>query len=848
MEDEISVWFNEQPAWMRVAVEQYIINAKIDDSKITKLADICLSEAKGDDCSKYIVSSTNLLMFGTGKSFAIQSISDIKGVNALDTDKAMCFVDKGINVVYGANGSGKSGYIRIFKMVSGATYRENIKPNIYKTKRVNPRCDITIKEDGKSPQTLSCNLLKAGEYGILKRIDIFDSKIAQGYISEEKEASFEPWIFSLFSCLGETAAKVKEELNERKEKVHLEKYNIPEELTDDPEVKLLDKLSYHSKLEEYVKDYNEKDEERLVDLTGKLQIEKNELNIRLNDEKITNLIEIGEYFKSFESFYKADNLEKISALAKDWESKKHAYDLSEELLNKNIDSIDKRKSNNDAWRELWKQARMLFDSIKDKEEKDYTECGGVCPLCHQIIPASLAERMKTIDEYVNGIAASSEQLAKANYCKAIIYPQIVDTHDIIKKIGDVDPDLNEQIVIVNNDLIDNRMSIDNVVDKPVTLKTVDLSKVIISLENIVRGLELENDNLHKLNTVEDQIKIRDEIRALKIKKVMKANEQTIRENISKLQKIQLLNEAVKYTSTNKLTSKSKELAKLHITDAYINRFNDELKKLSGSGLTAQIVQGKGRAGRNPYRVQLCNAEGEYVSPKDILSEGESRAVSLAAFFAEASGRTETCPLIVDDPISSLDYEYEERVIARLAEAAQNRQVIVFTHRISLVVGLSEKLNNSSLFNELSLRATKDRKGIPGSPDVSAGKSDKILNKLINENLPKLNKMDELSEEYKREKHYICQQFRNCVEKSVEEYLLGEVVMRFRRDVQTKRIKCLPSITLSDCDMIDKMMSKYSAYDHSMSYEAPLIEFEVSDIEKDMTDFSSWISARKKNMK
>lgn len=49
-------------------------------------------------------------------------------------------------------------------------------------------------------------------------------------------------------------------------------------------------------------------------------------------------------------------------------------------------------------------------------------------------------------------------------------------------------------------------------------------------------------------------------------------------------------------------------------------------------------------------------------------------------------------------------------------------------------------------------------------------------------------------------------------------------------------------------MIDKMMTKYSAYDHSMSYEAPLIEFEVSDIEKDMTDFSSWISARKKNMK
>jgi len=55
---------------------------------------------------------------------------------------------------------------------------------------------------------------------------------------------------------------------------------------------------------------------------------------------------------------------------------------------------------------------------------------------------------------------------------------------------------------------------------------------------------------------------------------------------------------------------------------------------------------------------------------------------------------------------------------------------------------------------------------------------------------------------------------------------------------------LPSITQTDCDIVDKMMTKYSAYVHSMSSETPLQEFEVLDIEKDMKEFCDWINGRK----
>lgn len=207
MVDNIATWFNEQPAWMRNAVETYIKTGEITESKIRELAEVCLLEAKGEDCSNYKVSESNLLSRATGSSFAIKQISGIKGVNAIDTDKPMVFSKTGMNVIYGTNGSGKSGYIRIFKMISGATYREEIKANIYKANKIAPECTITVEEDGKPSQNLSCNLKNPGEHEILKRIDIFDTKTAQGYVNEEKEAAFEPWIFRLFSALAETASK-----------------------------------------------------------------------------------------------------------------------------------------------------------------------------------------------------------------------------------------------------------------------------------------------------------------------------------------------------------------------------------------------------------------------------------------------------------------------------------------------------------------------------------------------------------------------------------------------------------------------------------------------------------------
>ena len=110
-------------------------------------------------------------------------------------------------------------------------------------------------------------------------------------------------------------------------------------------------------------------------------------------------------------------------------------------------------------------------------------------------------------------------------------------------------------------------------------------------------------------------------------------------------------------------------------------------------------------------------------------------------------------------------------------------------------------------------------------------------------------MDENSEEYTEAIHYICQQIRIYVEKSVEDTLLNEVVLRYRKSVTTyNRIAWLSHITEEDCNLIDEMMTKYSYYDHSMSDETPLQEFTVEEIEDDLNRLISWIDDVKKRQK
>lgn len=380
-------------------------------------------------------------------------------------------------------------------------------------------------------------------------------------------------------------------------------------------------------------------------------------------------------------------------------------------------------------------------------------------------------------------------------------------------------------------------------------RTVNIEALIFRLEAIKSKRADEKEEKNKLLTDDAHVNMLNRIKELNIKKLLCSEKSVLASNIETLKFYKKIERAKSCANSQSITKKSNELANELLSEDYIKRFNVELQKLTKGLVHVALKQQRGGKGKVPFKIELRDAKEDKVSPVDVLSEGENRVVSLAAFFAEASGRNEECPLVVDDPISSLDYSYEESVISRFVEAAKHRQVIVFTHRISVVVGINEIAKKQEVdYTELKISGRGQEKGVPITSAEYGGKALGSINNLLNTNIAQIKKLDINDPIYDERVHYVCQQMRIIVEKSVEDVLLNGVVKRFRRDIKTKdMIGQLANISSEDCDLIDEMMTKYSYYDHSMSDETPLVEISIENIESDARRLSDWIR-QKQNQK
>jgi hypothetical protein len=227
----------------------------------------------------------------------------------------------------------------------------------------------------------------------------------------------------------------------------------------------------------------------------------------------------------------------------------------------------------------------------------------------------------------------------------------------------------------------------------------------------------------------------------------------------------------------------------------------------------------------------------------VLSEGEFRIVSIAAFLADVEGKGSNVPFVFDDPISSLDQDFEEATASRLVALSNTRQVIVFTHRLSMLAILEEMAKKQG-FEPRVISVCQEHwgSGEPSDRPFFTQKPAKAINLLLNEQLPRARKIlnEAGKSEYELIAKGICSDVRIVIERLIESHLLGDVVLRFRRGIQTQgKIKALSKIELEDCVLIDDLMTKYSKYEHSQPLEAPVPIPSPDEIQEDLKKLQVW---------
>ena len=193
--EAILQWSVDRPNWQRDALRRIVEKGKLDNTDIAELAALCIAE---HGLSKSAVTALPLERKhlpanpGSSDSVTLTEIRDITGVNHLASGQNLTFSTTGLTVVYGDNGSGKSGYARILKRICRTRNPgSQIMGNIYAPPGTSVVQNATIeyRVGGKVEAPLMWSDT-GGPHPILTALGVFDSTCAAIHIGSRNEIAF----------------------------------------------------------------------------------------------------------------------------------------------------------------------------------------------------------------------------------------------------------------------------------------------------------------------------------------------------------------------------------------------------------------------------------------------------------------------------------------------------------------------------------------------------------------------------------------------------------------------------------------------------------------------------------
>jgi len=845
--DNISEWFKGRPIWLQAAAHKLLLTQELSAEDIEELLSLCKNEASGNHETKNLSFNLSMLDKPKARSIHLDSIGNIVDINALAPKKPLEFGDSNLSVIYGFTGSGKSGYIRILKHACGAKHIGDLLPNVFLGDRKDQQCTICYKNNG-DPKKIIVWKVTSGFIEELKTIDIYDATCGLLYVTDENSVTYEPYELTLFSeliniCDNIISPKLEQEIKNLPSKLP----DFPLKISSDTVRKWYGNLSHETPDDEIVEYCSWTDEnQQELDKLSKRLAEESPLEmakyLRVKKTQVDSFIDqLKIHYKSLSEL----NCKKIFELKQDALTKREAADTAatDDLKLALLDGVG-----SGPWRLLWEKAREYSEeeAYKDKEFP-YLEKDARCVLCQQEISSEAKTRLESFENYIKGKlqreATDAENLLDKRLSSIAELPSVEELRTKFSASDISDEKLQGKIIALFSSLRERKFklkSISNLSEMPYLPKGIELSWMKIPVE---KAAELEKDAKRYEKDAESNNRNELEVEkdSFEARKWLHEQEQAIKEEIARLEKVDLLENAKKLARTNALTVKKDTLAEELITPEYKSRFNQELDNLSANNIGVDLVKTRSKKGKVLHRLKLKGVER--FNPSEILSTGEFRIISIAAFLADVTGKEHASPFIFDDPISSIDHNYEEAVIKRLVKLSEKRQVIIFTHRLSMLGLLQDEAKNAGIKPSISyIKQESWGAGEPGETPLSAMRPNRFLNLLIRERLERAKKLfnEEGTEAYYDAAKSICSDIRILIERIIETTLLAEVVLRYRREIQTKnRLVNLARIKKSDCDYLDELMSKYSRFEHSQSMELPPKLLLPDELSEDLTKLKSW---------
>jgi len=858
---EILEWSQDRPIWQRDALRRLVLQGELTDEDIMALSEICKSaHGLAEQQDTLPLSKEHVPDKAVGAPVSLASIFHHRGVNALAEDQTLKF-GSGLTVVYGDNAAGKTGYIRILKSACRARGQENILGNVVSgTTPLTPVVAIKYKV---GTETDPREWGGSGEDEFVSRVSVFDTHCAAVYLTEKTDVAFRPFGLDLFDKLVKACKMIRARLESEQRALGANalvtvQAAIPEgtavasflasvsSLTKPEAVEALARLSA--------------EEEARIDL-----LEKSLLDLQANDpEKLIRQLTV-----------RAGRTQALVRHLKDVEAA-----LSEGAVNAVLDARTegRRKSEEskrlrnatfpqgllpgtgtDSWAALWETARR-FSQEQAYRDKPFpmVDDGARCVLCQQDLDHATAHRLKQFEDFVASTVERELRQIREDFARRRkAFADLKTTAEAIEEtLKEVRIEHEAAADAIAAALASNERRRVAVVlalsdDKDLASDCPALITAVSDAEALSTQIDERIKTLRTSSNGQARKSMMAEAQELRARKLLGAHRQTVLDDIERRKKFAAYGLCLDDTRTQAITAKSTAVTKTTVSQKLKKSFQEELGRLAFRHVEVELKELGGADGVFYHKLTLTRAPG--VELPKVVSEGEQRCLSIAAFFAELSTADDPSGIVFDDPVSSLDFQWRNGVARRLVEESKTRQVIVFTHDVVFLLTLRQYADDLGV-EPLDQHVRNLSKGAgvceEELPWVALPVKKKIgyLNKCW-QDAAKLSR-DGHQDAYEKDAKYLYGLLREAWERGLEEVLLGGVVERYRPSVQTQQIAQISDITPEDCKAVETAMTKCSTWlpghDKAAAARAPVPA--PAELKADIDALTTWVAAIHKRRK
>ncbi len=790
------------PYWEQYALDLIIRGEQIEPTDIEYMGE-CLLEDAGVTKNKNeriklegLQKAVTLEGKKTSEKIFLASITGTQNINALIDGQQLDFSDH-LTIIYGANGTGKSGYGRLFGNACFTRGDKEILHNI-----TDPKASKTAKQavfhlkTKAGPVKLPFNV--DDDHPMLQQFYVHDTKSISAHLTQENEFKFSPLGLEYLTSLAEVCDQVGSYVQSS-----IDNWNQENDFSDkfagnsDVRAKIaalssktdldgLEKLGKLTEADEQKIDRLKKEIARFRSLNIPAEVRKKTLAIRDLQNSVTKINALAQTLGT-------QSRKEIQKLIDDFNAAKTRSELvgATSFKNELFPQIG-----SGSWQEFIHQAHAL---THEEDRTIYPKQGDHCLLCHQELQENAIKLFERYWNFLNDDSKqnmqSCEQQLKGVHRKiGQLDIGFFDENSSVYQLLEAEHESEQKLVasFVANAKGFQTQILKSITDKsPVT--TVPMRSVPTpQLQPIIEALTAQLDGLNKADP-QKEIETREaELRNFEHRQIVGKHLKQIRQFVLNRQ---MAEKALKVKpTTNHISVFQKALFGDLVAKKYVGLFKDNLREL-GRPLPVEIKTSNTKG--TPLK-QLVVYKGEYAATR-ILSEGEKRIASLADFLTEVALDESSCGIVLDDPVTSLDIEWKEDVAKRLVSEAETRQTIIFTHDLHFVFLLREFADSLGLDTMVHWIYKQDESSRPGQIYLNnspASEKDYKSDKFAKMHLEDAKTADPQSQEHSLKAGFAA--LRTSYEALIIYDLFGGVVERFQ---ERTRPNILERVVLDKCVFI-----------------------------------------------